>query len=489
MWPFSRLSLFWRIFLWFWLAMALMVVATFFSWMLSRDGINFHKADRNIVAVVDKLAYVLESDMPKHRKKKVVKKLLNSFAPPMFRDRHPSDNPFKPYYLIDEQLKDRNNELAPEAAIALMKHKHHKKKGKSPVKIAIQGDLIFIGPKPVSIDGKTYQLFIAQHIGRFKGRMLLHILHSVSWWQFVVYFLLSGVLCFGLAWSLTRPIKVLQSASRKIANGEPTSAKQKMGQRRDEFYHLADDFDKMSSKILNTINSQKQLLSDVSHELRSPLTRIQITLGLLDKELGNGEGKHIERIEKECERMDEMIGQLLNIAALERGQVYEEEQTIQLNQLVNDILKDASFEATEKNIGFNVSNALEAKNVDMGNREGLLLTGYYHLLYSAIENIVRNAIRYSPEKGTIDISLTQQANEAIIIIADQGEGVDEADLDNIFKPFFRTDKARAREQGGAGLGLAISCRAIKAHDGRIVAEINQPNGLRVKIILPLMKKE
>lgn len=487
MWPFSRLSLFWRIFLWFWLAMALMVVATFFSWMLSRDGINFHKADRNIVAVMDKLAYVLESDMPKPRKKRVVKKLLNSFAPPMFRDRHPSDNPFKPYYLIDEQLKDRNNELAPEAAIALIKHKHHKKKGYSPVKIAIQGDLIFIGPKPVLIDGKTYQLFIAQHIGRFKGRMLLHILHSVSWWQFVVYFLLSGILCFGLAWSLTRPIKVLQSASRKIANGEPTSAKQKMGQRRDEFYHLADDFDKMSSKILNTINSQKQLLSDVSHELRSPLTRIQITLGLLDKELGNGEGKHIERIERECQRMDEMIGQLLNIAALERGQVYEEEQAIQLNQLIDDILKDASFEATEKQIAFEINKAVDGESLE-DETNSMALTGYYHLLYSAIENIVRNAIRYSPAKGTINISLTQQGNEAVIAIADQGEGVDQMDLDNIFKPFFRTDQARAREQGGAGLGLAISCRAIKAHGGRISAEINHPHGLLVVIQLPLLKQ-
>ncbi len=468
MWPFNRLSLFWKIFLWFWLAMLLMVSVTVITWLLYRDSINFHPADKNMKAVMSKLAYVLESDMSEHRKERTVKKLLRSFAPPIFKhdhDKHPK-MPF--YFLLDEQGKDKQGYRIPEAAIALWKQQGDR------IQVAAHKDFVYLGPHPLNVDGKSYQLIVPQYIGRFKARMVLHVMHSISPWQIISYLFVSAALCLALAWSLTRPIKSLQMASRRIASGESVSAKELLGSRRDEFYSLASDFDLMAGKILETVNTQKQLLSDVSHELRSPLTRMQIAIGLLDKDLGNGHLKTLQRLEHECARMDEMIGQLLSIAALERGQIYEQEQNIDLVAMLNELIRDADFEAAQKRIRLLSDFSSEVE-----------LTGYYALLRSSLENILRNAIRYAPEDSVVEVNLILHAKEVHVEISDQGPGVSDENLDKIFQPFFRTDEARSREQGGAGLGLAIAARAVAVHKGKIVAKPNQPKGLKVIISLPL----
>ncbi len=437
------------------------------SWLLTRDAINFHRADDNMKAVISKLAYVLESDFSEGRKRRMVQRLLRNFAPPPKKPGFERRG-FQPFYLVDENNRLKSGELPPDAVIALLRRSQT-------TAVAIHKDFVFVGPKAVTIDGKSYHLFVTQFIGRFKGRLIFHFVKSLSVWQLVAYFVVSGLMCLALAWSLTRPIRQLQSAARKVADGESTRVVPSMGKRRDEFYWLAKDFDHMAQKILNTVETQKQLLSDVSHELRSPLSRMQIALGLLEKKLGNEGNDHVMRLEKECTRMDEMIGQLLSIAALERGQRYEKEQVIALDNLLNDIVRDAKFEAEQKSVRFKCDLA-----------SGLTRKGYYHLLYSAIENVVRNAIRYTYEGTEITVRLFRENNHAVIVVSDQGPGVANEFLSQLFEPFFRTDDARSRAEGGAGLGLAISAKAIMAHQGRVHAEpASEATGLKVVISLPL----
>jgi two-component system sensor histidine kinase CpxA len=471
MWPFNRLSLFWKIFLWFWLAMLLMVSVTVVGWMLYRDSINFHPADAHLTSVVKQLATVLGSDMPEYRKQRAIRHITRNFTPPAMLPEQPALRTVAPYFLLDEQGQEKGQHPVPEAVLALWKQQP------SQVYAALHRDFIFIGPYPVTLDGKSYQLFVSQFVGRFKLKMILHLFQGFSLWQVFIYLMISAALCLALAWSLTRPIKKLQWASRRIAKGEKVSVKMLLGHRRDEFYRLACDFDLMAEKILETVNTQKQLLSDVSHELRSPLTRMRIALGLLEKNVDDTALKTLQRIDHECDRMDEMIGQLLSIAALERGQVYEQHQLICVAELVTDIIRDVAFEADQKHIVIEADLAPEIE-----------LNGYYGLLRSSFENVLRNAIRYSPEQSKVTVSLKQEQHSMVLAIADQGPGVDSAHLEKIFQPFYRTDEARARAQGGAGLGLAIAARAVAVHRGNIVAEANQPSGLRVTVTLPLNAK-
>lgn len=447
--------------------MLLMVTVTVITWFLYRDSINFHPADKNMNAVVSKLAYVLETDMSEHRKERTIKRLLRNFAPPMINPEQSKPRKMPLYFLMDQQGIDLQGYRVPEAVVALWKQQVDY------MQVATHGDYVYLGPYPVNLNGAQYQLIVPQFIGRFRARMVLHLIHSVSPWQISSYLMVSALLCLALAWSLTRPIKSLQMASRRIASGESVSAKELLGNRRDEFYSLASDFDLMADKIMETVNTQKQLLSDVSHELRSPLTRMQIALGILDKDLGNGQHKTLQRIEQECGRMDEMIGQLLSIAALERGQVYEEEQIINLEDMLTDLLRDIEFEAQQK--GIKVCYELI---------EHVRLKGYYGLLRSSLENILRNALRYAPDNSEVWVKLSQAGNSVSIEISDQGPGVDNDSLEKIFQPFYRTDEARSREQGGAGLGLAIAARAVAVHKGNIIASHNQPSGLKVIVTIP-----
>lgn len=470
MWPFSRLSLFWKIFLWFWGAMVLMITVSIVSWIMLRDSISFYPAHGEVKTIINKLAFILESDYPERRKRRLTHQLLRSFAPPPPVKRRQENTSFQPFYLLNQDGVLRSGNELPQAITALLNRSNNN------LQVVTHDNYVYVGPKKVNVRGQTYQLFLSQYIGRFKGRMFLHLVRSVSLWQVVLYLILSGALCFVLAWSITRPIRQLQGVSKRIAAGESVSAVEKIAPRRDEFFQLAKDFDVMAEKILNTVNTQKQLLSDVSHELRSPLSRIQITLGLLDKKLGGNETELLDRLEKECSRMDGMIGQLLSIAALERGQVYEKEQSIDLGQLLTDIIEDASFEASEKQISI----------VSQLNGNATV-TGYYGLLYSAVENIIRNALRYSPNQSEILVHLTVKNSSAIISISDSGPGVEQESLKKIFEPFYRTDSARSREKGGAGLGLAITSRAVNVHKGSIFAKRREPSGLTVVIELPITK--
>lgn len=290
--------------------------------------------------------------------------------------------------------------------------------------------------------------------------------------------LASGIVCYGLARYLTSPLVRLRAATHKLASGD---LKARFGPlwkgRQDELTDLARDFDWMAAQIEKTVMAQRRLLIDISHELRSPLARIQVALGLSRQHHGEPLDPELERIDLETKRLDTLIGQVLGLARLESAVNGLLRQPIDLSALLKSIAEDADFEAQSQNRAVRI---VSAHPVSINANE--------ELLRSAIENVVRNAIKYTREETDVEITLTmenqQEGGSACIRVRDHGEGVPESALSELFRPFYRVAEARDRQTGGTGLGLAIAEKAVLWHGGSIVASNAPTGGLVVEIQLP-----
>ncbi len=288
--------------------------------------------------------------------------------------------------------------------------------------------------------------------------------------RYAALLLTALLVCYALARYLSSPIQKIRRATQKLAEGElGTRVGDKVGNRRDELAVLAKDFDVMAERIESLITSQQRLSRDVSHELRSPLARMAVALELA-KQRSNGETSPVlDRIEAETNRLNEMIGRLLTLSRLETGAQDFERTEIDLKALVEQTVSDADFEATA--VG---------KSVRITNADLCSIVGSDELVSSAVENVLRNAVRYTRDGSTVDVSLTRKNGQATVSVRDQGGGVPEEELTNLFRPFYRVGEARDRGSGGTGLGLAIAEQAIKAHKGRIRAR-NEDGGLVVEM--------
>jgi len=250
-----------------------------------------------------------------------------------------------------------------------------------------------------------------------------------------------------------------------------------MGRRKDEISGLANDFDHMSAQLQKLIASHKQLLRDASHELRSPLARLQVALGLARQRNKGNSTAELDRIERETERLNELIGQLLSLARLESESAHINPGKVDLRALIEDIVRDADYEARASN-----------RNIVFNEAEAINVIGDSTLLRSALENIIRNAIRYTEEQTTVEVTLgneTNNENYVEVRVRDHGPGIPEDMLERIFEPFVRTGEARDRESGGYGLGLAIASRAIKLHGGRLIANNEPDKGMSIIVQLPI----
>jgi signal transduction histidine kinase len=290
--------------------------------------------------------------------------------------------------------------------------------------------------------------------------------------------LLTGiVLCYLLALYLTSPIRKLREATNKLADGRlETRVIPRLGRRRDEIGDLARDFDVMAERIESLITTQQRLNSDISHELRSPLARMNVALEIAKTKSTPESAPFLERIETESTRLNEMIGRLLTLAKLESGAEEVHRVRLDLAELVRDVAADADFEAQAN-----------GKFVEVSSADSCPVMGSENLLRSAIENVLRNAVRYTADRTVVDVSLKASNGHAVIRISDHGGGVPEDELPNIFRPFYRVGEARERKTGGIGLGLAIAERAVKAHKGTITAR-NHNGGLQIEIGLDTAKK-
>ena len=315
-----------------------------------------------------------------------------------------------------------------------------------------------------------------------------HLLHLLA------MSLIAGAFCYWLAKYLTSPVAKLRRATRELATGNLAArVGPSLGKRRDELASLGTDFDLMAEKIESLVNSQRRLLGDISHELRSPLTRLNIALELARQRAGAEATSALQRIQQEAENLNEMIGQLLTLTRLESGTREIRNDRLDLVKLVRDIADDADFEARSRN-----------RSVRLGSSESCMIVGSEELLRPAIENVIRNAVKYTAEKSAVEIEIKadgarSNARGAIptvdnqdgyegfaeITVRDHGAGVPENDLAEIFRPFYRVDDARDRESGGTGLGLAITERAVRLHGGNVTAKNASDGGLLITIRLPI----
>lgn len=282
--------------------------------------------------------------------------------------------------------------------------------------------------------------------------------------------LMAGLVCYGMARYFAAPIGKLRSVVKSFAGGNLQTRTEKISKRRDEIGSLARDFDEMAERIENLISAQKRLTTDVSHELRSPLARLNVALELA-RAKSNPETKPIlDRIERESLRLNEMISNILTLSKLENRTEDIEKSRVNLSRIVREISADANFEAQAKQ-----------KSVNLIAEKDFYVHGNETLLRSAIENVVRNAMKYTNER--VEISLKQIKEMVCIAVRDFGKGVSHDELSNLFRPFYRIGEARERNSGGVGLGLAIAERAVHAHAGEIRAENAKEGGLIVEIKL------
>jgi len=279
--------------------------------------------------------------------------------------------------------------------------------------------------------------------------------------------------CFLLARYLSDPVRHLRAATRSIADGDlRVRVSSLIGRRRDELALLAFDFDAMAERLRNLIESQRQLLRDVSHELRSPLARLQIALGLARRPHANLE-QEFDRIEQEAQRLDELIGEILSLSRLEDPSRELLTEPVNLEELLEALADNARVEAEPRFV-----------RVDLAVPGALSVAGDRELLFRALENVVRNALSHAPNGSAVELSARAQDTQVIIRVSDQGPGVPADLLERIFEPFFRVGKARDRASGGYGIGLAITSRVVNLHNGSVHARNLPAGGLQVEIILP-----
>lgn len=295
-----------------------------------------------------------------------------------------------------------------------------------------------------------------------------------------VALLASLVFALLLAWYFSHPIRHLKNAFNQAANGNlDLELEPVMSARNDELADLGRDFDAMTAKLRTLMESQRRLLHDVSHELRSPIARLQMAIGLARVQDKDKLELTLERIERESVRMDKLVGELLTLSRLEANVPGSMEEAIAIQTMLADMINDARFEADA--LGKHVDSSIDCRVQVKGNPE---------LLYRAIENVLRNAIKHTaPETAVQVVAEIDEDNKLLhLSILDRGPGVPEEEMDSIFELFFRSSRTKSNS-AGHGLGLSIARRIVEAHQGFIRAANRRDGGLRVDITLPFMADE
>ncbi|MBW5408387.1 envelope stress sensor histidine kinase CpxA [Morganella morganii] len=330
------------------------------------------------------------------------------------------------------------------------------------------GRIELLGPFEVRDGEDRYQLYLIRPANTAQSDFI-NFLIDRPFLLLAATMLISTPLLLWLAWSLAKPARKLKNAADDVAKGNLRQHPE-LEAGPQEFLAAGNSFNQMISALERMVNAQQRLISDISHELRTPLTRLQLATALLRRR--HGESKELERIETETHRLDGMINDLL---VLSRSQHKNEllRQNIKANELWDDILDNAKFEAEQRH-----------KTLEITSPPGPW-TIYCNpsALGSAFENIVRNALRYSNQH--IQVAFSADTKGISIVVDDDGPGVSPEDREHIFRPFYRTDEARDRESGGTGLGLAIVSTAISQHNGKVTAHDSPLGGLRLEIWLPL----
>ncbi len=337
----------------------------------------------------------------------------------------------------------------------------------------------------LTLDGKRYTLVLELP----PGPRVFFGPHDASLLGIAV--ILSGLVCYLLAWSMTSPVTRLRKAAQSLAAGDLSARTgAPIGGGRDDLTELMRDFDRMAERIEGLVDSQSRLLKDVSHELRSPLARLSVALGLARQRVASESGPEaapelesaLNRIELEADRLNQLIQRLLTISRLESGTDGLRKTELPLRELVEQVARDAEYETPGRRCRITTDQTADPA-------DQFVVEGDPDLLRSAVENVVRNATRYTAEGTTVEVRLERQraangVEEVIVRVQDSGPGVPDEALQKILEPFYRLDDARNRQTGGAGLGLSIADRAIRLHGGQLRASNRNEGGLEIEIRIP-----
>jgi two-component system sensor histidine kinase CpxA len=453
-------SLYWRIFLAFWLALALILVGT----VTVAVNATAHRTERPWVQrgqLYAQAARAFEAGGPE-----ALKNWLQGLAGEPFSrtfvvepgGREMLGRPLPPFLTGAHEASAAGTSALGSVA--------------SPDPIApIGGALVLLAP------GGTYHVVIGpvRDSPRLFGELELP---GVPYAILAIALVVSAAVCFFLARYLASPVDRLRLATRQLAAGDlNVQVLPALKGRQDDLGLLAADLDAMAGRLRQLLEAKQQLLRDVSHELRSPLARMQLALSLARREESDAE-RHLSRIACEADRLEQLIARTLKLVRLERPASALEHVSVDIRELLRNIAADVAIEADAQGC---------LVHVEAGG--GLLVSGDPELLRSAFENVIRNAVRFSPAGAMVGITARRMAGESgdfvEVIVHDHGPGVPEKDLALIFEPFYRVDAARGHgTTGGEGLGLAIAARAVALHGGGIEARNLQIGGLAVSITLP-----
>ena len=453
-------SLFLRIFLSFWLAMGLIVifgsaVTAFTAW--TRFG---YLQNIDGVAIAEVAQGVLKDGGPDSLKKWLRENEdENDGVLTFIVDMHGADILGRE---LTERIQRRVNRMGQLGYLA-------DAEGHPPPRML---DPLRTAPQIIGPDGELYTFFWS-----YTGYTPVGLLGVPSVYLPVVFLALgvSALACWWLAHTLSKPVAQLQRSARELAAGNLNArVGEEIAQRKDELGVLARDFDQMAERVRSLLASKETLLRYVSHELRSPLARLRVALMLARRE-GADIGREMDRIERETERLDTLIGQILRLSRLSTDDPSLVPQQIELSNLVSEVVEDARMEARgdDKNVAWKPS----ARATVLGSPE---------LLRSAIENILRNAVRFTDRHTNVEVNLAVAAGKAALTIRDHGHGVPPEELERIFEPFYRVPDSKAPgSSGGGGLGLTIASRVANLHGGTVAARNADDGGLIVEIALPL----
>ena len=445
-WPLVFRSLYWKIFFFFWLTLiaAIFSVATLSEIIVAeRDQDQYHK----VINLGIQAADIYE---------RLGSKALTAHL------RHIDHNFDVKGFMLDAKHRPISRANLPknwlEFTLPLTQNRLSKRNlsGFQPYRIS-------------STSGHTYT-FVAHRDDRGPYPAWLKHLPAL---QVFTALLIVALLTAFVTWRITNPLRKLKQATDSFARGNlDTRLTKLVGCRKDEIGEVGLAFNQMAERISLLVSNQQRLFRDISHELRTPLARQQIALELLARKLPDTEHQSLHRIEREIGRMNQLIDQVLTLLRLEQNEQGPNIEVYDLSQLLSKLTQDALFEAQSKD------------QIDVQQPPQLTLTGQPELVSRAIENILRNAMRYTATEGRVHLHVEVLKDTVRIRIKDEGPGVPEASLSHLFEPFYRVEESRNQQSGGYGIGMAIAEQAIRAQGGSICASNRQQGGLCIEIILP-----
>jgi signal transduction histidine kinase len=454
--------LFWRIFAAFWLATTLVLVA--FAWIATSNfetekipGLEITRMQAAMEDVLSRTARVL-----RHDGEDATRQWLRSAA---------GFGPIGVYVFTaegNEMLGRTTSEKVRTAAVAALEQGPPEPETRLPTPGTERLSARAIRTR----EGRVYAA-VAVREGGFVSRLLSRR-PAWFWSNIGVAMIVSALFALLLAWYVAAPLQRIRASTRLFAEGDLDArvGRLRFG-RSAEITALATEFDAMAERIKALVESHRRLVRDVSHELRSPLARQRVALELARGGDSAQLNASLDRIECESDRLEAMLAQALELSRLETATGAARDH-IALDSLLEDVITNADYEGAPR-----------GRKVVLAECERLALVGSHSALYSAFENVIRNALAYTAEGSTVSVRLNRDGGDAWIGVRDHGPGVPEAELARIFEPFYRTDNARTRSSGGTGLGLAIARRAIERHGGSIVARNLDGGGLELAIRLPL----